>query len=83
MRIALILRTPSDIVKFSSLIREQQHFGLDFFVLHTSQHYSYLMDRVLIKQLCLPVDDFNLDVGSGSHGGQTGLMLERLEKIAV
>lgn len=30
---------------------------LDYFVLHTGQHYSYNMDRVFFEQLELPVEE--------------------------
>jgi UDP-N-acetylglucosamine 2-epimerase (non-hydrolysing) len=54
---------------------------LDFFILHTGQHYSYLMDKVFFEQLELPPAKFNLDVGSGNHGKQTAAMIEGIEKI--
>jgi UDP-N-acetylglucosamine 2-epimerase (non-hydrolysing) len=50
-------------------------------VLHTGQHYSYNMDRVFFEQLELPEPQYHLDVGSGSHGKQTGKMLAGVEKI--
>lgn len=83
MKIALVLGTRPEIVKCSPIIRECIRLGLDFFVLHTGQHYSFLMDKVFFEQLALPVADFNLDVGSGSHGRQTGLMLEGIEKVLL
>jgi UDP-N-acetylglucosamine 2-epimerase (non-hydrolysing) len=39
------------------------------------------MDRVFFEQLGLPEARFNLDVGSGSHGEQTGKMLMGIEKV--
>jgi UDP-N-acetylglucosamine 2-epimerase (non-hydrolysing) len=62
-------------------MRECERLGLDFFILHTGQHYSYLMDKVFFEQLKLPLAKFNLDVGSGDHGQQTGMMLGGIEKI--
>ena len=58
-----------------------ERLGLDFFILHTGQHYSYLMDKVFFEQLELPQAKFNLDVGSGDHGKQTGVMLTGIEKV--
>lgn len=81
MKIAIILGTRPEIVKCSPIIRECQRLSLDFFVLHTGQHYSYLMDKVFFEQLKLPLAKFNLDVGSGDHGKQTGVMLGGIEKI--
>ena len=45
---------------------------LEYFILHTGQHYSYNLDKVFFEQLELPNAKYNLDVGSGSHGEQTG-----------
>ena len=44
-------------------------------LVHTGQHYDYLMDRVFFEELKLPRPDHHLGVGSGSHGRQTALML--------
>lgn len=81
MKIAIILGTRPEIVKFSSLIRQLQTSGADYFILHTGQHYSYNMDRVFFEQLDLPQPKYNLDVGSGSHGEQTGTMMTGIETI--
>ena len=81
MKLAVILGTRPEIIKFSPIIRECERLGLDYFILHTGQHYSYNMDRVFFEQLELPDASYNLDVGSGSHGEQTGKMLAGVEKI--
>ena len=48
---------------------------------HTGQHYDYLMNKVFFEELKLPKPDYHLGVGSGSHGRQTGLILERIEVV--
>jgi len=50
-------------------------------LIHTGQHYDYLMDRVFFEELDLPTPHYHLGVGSGSHGKQTGIMLERIEAV--
>jgi UDP-GlcNAc3NAcA epimerase len=50
-------------------------------LVHTGQHYDYLMDRVFFEELELPRPDYHLGVGSGSHARQTGIMLERIEAV--
>ena len=65
----------------SPVIRECDRLNLDYFILHSGQHYSYEMDRIFFEQLGLPGAKYNLDVGSGSHGEQTGKMLVGIEKI--
>jgi UDP-N-acetylglucosamine 2-epimerase (non-hydrolysing) len=81
--IAIILGTRPEIIKMSPIIRSCQKKGVDFFVLHTGQHYSYEMDRVFFEELSLPPPDFNLDVGSKSHAEQTGLIMTGIEKILL
>lgn len=55
--------------------------GIEEILLHTGQHYDYLMNGVFFKELILPRPDYHLEVGSGSHGRQTGVMLERIEGV--
>jgi len=70
--IAAVLGTRPEIVKMSPIIRECEARSLDYFILHSGQHYSYDMDRAFFEDLELPEPKYNLDVGSGSHAGQTG-----------
>ena len=81
MKLSIILGTRPEIIKMSPVIRECEKRGLDYFILHTGQHYSYNMDRVFFEQLRLPEAKYNLDVGSGTQGEQTGKMLMGTEKI--
>ena len=67
----------------SPVIRELDRRGIEFFILHTGQHYSYNMDRVFFEQLKLPEARYNLEAGSGAHGDQTGKMLAGIEKVLI
>ncbi len=81
MKIAFVLGTRPEIIKLSPVIRECERLGLDYYILHTGQHYSHEMDGVFFQQLELPQAKYNLKVGSGSHGEQTGKMLIGVEKV--
>lgn len=83
MKLGIILGTRPEIIKMSPVIRDCVSRNLDYFIIHTGQHYSYEMDRIFFEDLKLPLPSFNLDVGSGSHGRQTGKMLTGIEDILV
>ncbi|MEM1589545.1 MAG: UDP-N-acetylglucosamine 2-epimerase (non-hydrolyzing), partial [Candidatus Bathyarchaeia archaeon] len=51
MKIAIVLGTRPEIIKMSPIIRECERLGLNYFILHTGQHYSYNMDKVFFEQL--------------------------------
>jgi len=59
--------------KFSKEIQEV--------IVHTGQHYDDNMSKIFFDELGIPNPDYNLNVGSGSHGAQTAKMLEGLESI--
>ncbi|HNU35632.1 MAG TPA: UDP-N-acetylglucosamine 2-epimerase (non-hydrolyzing) [Methanomassiliicoccales archaeon] len=80
MRFSVVLGTRPEMVKMSPIVRELQRRGLDFDLVHTGQHYSFEMDRVFFRDLELPEPKINLEVGSGTHGAQTGKMLIGLER---
>jgi len=52
-------------------------------VIHTGQHYDYSMNGIFFKDMNLRTPDYFLNVGSGSHGLQTGKMLIEIEKVLL
>ena len=83
MKVAVILGTRPEIIKMSPIIRELEKRGIDCFILHTGQHYSYNMDEIFFEQLKLPRPKYNLNVGSGTHAEQTGKMMIGIEKVLM
>jgi UDP-GlcNAc3NAcA epimerase len=57
--------------------------GLDEVLVHTGQHYDENMSDVFFDELDIPRPQYHLGVGSGSHGAQTGRMLEKIEQVMV
>lgn len=79
--IGIILGTRPEIIKMSPVITECERLNLDYFILHTGQHYSYEMDRIFFEMLNLPQPHYNLDAGSGTHASQTGKIMLGIENI--
>lgn len=52
-------------------------------LVHTGQHYDRRMSELFFEELGLPRPDINLDVGSASHGAQTGRIMERFEAVLL
>jgi UDP-N-acetylglucosamine 2-epimerase (non-hydrolysing) len=81
MKLAIILGTRPEIIKMSSLIKELEKRKLDYFILHTGQHYSYEMDKIFFEELILPLPKYNLDIGSHIYGKQLNLMMKGVEDV--
>jgi UDP-GlcNAc3NAcA epimerase len=52
-------------------------------IIHTGQHYDPSMSEVFFSELQIPRADYQLNVGSCSHGVQTGEMIKRIEPILM
>jgi UDP-N-acetylglucosamine 2-epimerase (non-hydrolysing) len=83
MKIATVVGARPQFIKAAPVGRAMREAGHCEVLVHTGQHYDDGMADVFFRELEIPKPDFNLEVGSGSHGAQTGLMLQRLEDVLV
>ena len=67
----------------ASMISKQMKDVFEEIIVHTGQHYDNNMSDIFFEQLEIPKPNYNLHIGSGSHGQQTGRMLEEIEKIIL
>lgn len=74
------------IIKAAAISRAvRNHFRgeIEEKILHTGQHYDANMSQVFFDELGIPAPDFNLGVGSGSHGVQTAKMIAGIEEVLL
>ena len=55
--------------------------GVVEILVHTGQHYDARMSDVFFQQLSMRAPDYCLEVGSGTHGRQSGAMLASLDDV--
>ena len=79
MRIVSVVGARPDFIQAAPVSRALRRRHQEILV-HTGQHYDYLMSQVFFEHLSLPEPDVNLEVGSGDHGQQTGEMVALLER---
>ena len=65
----------------SRKIREAYEDTVEEVLVHTGQHYDHNMSRIFFEEMGIPEPAFNLEIGSGSHGVQTGKMMIAMEQV--
>lgn len=86
IKIVTIIGARPQIIKAAALSRAiKTHFSSQIkeIIVHTGQHYDENMSQVFFDELGIPAPDYNLNVGSGSHGKQTATMITGIEEILV
>ena len=85
-KIVTIIGARPQIIKAAALSRAiKTHFSgkITEVIVHTGQHYDQNMSQVFFDELGIPTPKYNLEVGSASHGKQTGAMIAGIEEVLV
>ncbi len=86
VKLATIIGARPQIIKAAAISRAiNNHFKnkIKEIIIHTGQHYDENMSQVFIDELDVPKPEYNLGVGSASHGIQTARMIEGIEDILL
>ncbi len=86
IRLLTVIGARPQIIKAAAISRAvKNHFQdvIEEKILHTGQHYDSNMSQVFFDELGIPAPDYNLSVGSGPHGVQTGKMIAGIEEVLL
>jgi UDP-GlcNAc3NAcA epimerase len=84
VKILSVVGARPQLVKAAMMAQALRHqSAVQHKLVHTGQHYDQNMSGLFFEELGIPSPDFNLAIGSGSHGMQTGRMLEAVERILI
>jgi len=88
MKILSVVGARPQFIKAAAITRRVKQMNeqsgptnIDEVLLHTGQHYDWNMSRAFFEEMEIREPDYNLAVGSASHGAQTGRILEGTETV--
>ncbi|MFO8116563.1 MAG: UDP-N-acetylglucosamine 2-epimerase (non-hydrolyzing) [Halorubrum sp.] len=79
--LAFVLGTVSEAIRLAPVIRACERYGVDHAVIDTGERRGEGFGRSVFEQFDLSEPDVTLDIGRGSDGEQTGMMLAEIERV--
>ena len=84
MRIATIIGARPQFIKAAMVSHAlDTQDGISEIIIHTGQHFDANMSEVFFEELGIPKPTYNLNIGGGSHGQNTGRMIEAIESVLL
>jgi len=84
LRLTTIIGARPQFIKAAAISRVLKNEpDFEEIIVHTGQHYDQNMSDIFFEELQIPIPNYNLNIGSGSHAEQTGHMLISIEKLLL
>jgi UDP-N-acetylglucosamine 2-epimerase (non-hydrolysing) len=82
MKLLLIAGARPNFMKIAPLFRACPS-SVQCKIIHTGQHYDENMSGVFFADLNIPLPDYHLETGSGSHAEQTAKIMVEFERVCL
>lgn len=89
MKLYIIAGARPNFMKVAPIIEAINNYNcskkkkIDYYLVHTGQHYDQQMSELFFENLGIPTPDIDLEVGSASHAVQTAEIMKRFEKVCI
>ena len=83
MKIVAVVGARPQFIKAAVASRAIREMGVSEILVHTGQHYDNNMSAIFFRELEIPTPDYHLGIGGGTHGQNTGRMLEAIERVLL
>lgn len=84
MKIATIVGARPQFIKAATVSRViAGRQDISEVLIHTGQHFDSNMSDVFFQELDIRKPDYHLGIGGGSHGQNTGRMIEAIEQVLL
>ncbi len=83
MKLMTVIGARPQFVKAAVVSHALASAGIEEVLVHTGQHFDKNMSDVFFDELGMSQPAHNLGIGGGSHGENTGRMIEAIEKLLV
>lgn len=85
LKIATIIGARPQFIKAAVVSRalKQYNSSAQEIIIHTGQHFDTNMSDIFFEELDIPVPSHHLGIGGGTHGQNTGRMLEKIEAVLI
>lgn len=82
-RVVLVVSARPNFVKVAPILSLMTKYSNEYepIFVHTGQHYDVSMAEIIFEDLGLPAPDYNLKIGSGTHGSTTGRVMIEFERV--
>lgn len=83
-KILIIVGARPNFIKIAPLFSELKKYPkIKPILVHTGQHYDFEMSQIFFQDFKIPKPNYNLGVGSDSHGIQTAKIMIKLEPVIL